>query len=88
MTKKHAMIELSPDLNLILPDLCLLIFKTTGRAADEPELKLNWEQRHFTRVLVSSAQGTDRGVMVLERHQPGLPGNEDWGSDSSFRAGN
>ena len=53
------MIELSPDLNLILPDLCLLIFKITGRAADEPELKLNWEQRHFTRVLVSSAQGTE-----------------------------
>lgn len=38
------MIELSPDLSLILPDLCLLIFKTTGRATDEPELKLNWEQ--------------------------------------------
>lgn len=88
ITKKHAMIELSPDFNLILPDLCLLIFKTTGRATDEPELKLNWEQCHVTQVLVSSAQGTERGVMVLERHQPGLPGSEVWGSDSSFRAGN
>ena len=82
------MIELSPDLNLILPDLCLLIFKTTGRATDEPELKLNWEQCHITQVLVSPAQGTERGVMVLERHQPGLAGSEVWGSDSSFRAGN
>ena len=31
ITKKHTTIELSPDLNLILSDLCLLIFKTTGR---------------------------------------------------------
>lgn len=60
------MIELSPDLSLILPDLCLVIFKTTGRATDEPQLKLNWEQCHFAQVLVSSAQGTERGVMVLE----------------------
>ena len=86
-TKKQAMIKLSPDLNLILSNLCLLIFKTTGRATDEPELKLNWEQHYFTQVLVSCAQGTERGVMVLERHQPGLPGSEVWGSDSSFRAG-
>ena len=76
ITKKHAMIELSPDLNLILPDLCLLIFKTTGRATDEPELKLNWEQHYFTQVFVSSAPSTERGTMVLKQHQPGIPGNE------------
>ena len=70
------MIELSPDLNLILSDLCLLIFKTTGREVDEPELKLNWEQHHFTQVLLSSAPGTERGTMVFKQHQPGIPGNE------------
>ena len=74
--KKHAMIELSPDLSLILPDSCLLIFKTTGRAIYEPELKLNWEQHYFTQVLVSSAPGTERGRMVLKQQQPGIPGNE------------
>ena len=75
-TKKQAMIKLSPDLNLILSNLCLLIFKTTGRATDEPELKLNWEQHYFTQVLVSSAPGTERGTVVLKQHQPGIPGNE------------
>ena len=76
ITKKHATIELSPDLNLILSNLCLLIFKTTGRATDEPELKLNWEQHYFTQVFVSSAPSTERGTMVLKQHQPGIPGNE------------
>lgn len=77
-TKKHE-IELSPDLILTLPNLSLPVLKTTGRETDEPELKLNSEQLHFTQVFPSSANGTCRVTMILKGHQPGLPGNKGWG---------